>query len=66
MLGQSNHFLGINQCSKELMCLADGHNRASCVGSNPVPLASESDALHRAPITQLYLSYPVYKLLKDC
>ena len=54
MSGRSHRFLGFNQCSGELICLAQGHR---LWGSNPGPLDSQSDTLplrHRAPCNILY------------
>ena len=52
MSGRSHRFLGIDQYSRESMCLAQGHNTVTLVGTNPRPLYSETGALplgNRAP-----------------
>ena len=35
MSGRSHRFLGLNQYSRELMCLAQGHNTVTLVGIEP-------------------------------
>ena len=52
MSGRSHRFLGIDQYSKELMCLLKNTTRCRQRRSNPGPLDPESDALpprNRAP-----------------
>ena len=55
MLGRGHHFLGFNQYSRELMCLAEGHNTMPDApsGYRTQDLDLESDALtlcHHAPL----------------
>ena len=65
MLGQSYRFLGVNQCTGELICLAQGHNMVPPVGIIPrTSLCSDALPLHhnapRTFVIQRTTSFELY------
>ena len=63
-MGQSNHFLGINQYSRDLMRLAQEHNTMTLVGIEPRTSSNALQLGHHVPNFKVYVY--VCAIMHEC